>query len=124
MEAIKSANICPKLCSECPFSTNSMRGWLADYTVQDIQDYVTHEGLFPCHKTVKGESLDQTEVQEALAEGKSVLCRGFVESMIKSGKMPKYSAVLKEAIRKVKEQGLNGDSMSMFDFAKHHTIKR
>jgi len=115
-----SVNICSKLCGECPFSKNSPQGWLAEYTVDDIKTYQNQEVLFPCHLMVKDEDMSQGEVTEAIENGDMKLCRGYVESMIKSCKMPKYSETLKQAIAIVKEQGLSENSMSIWDFKKHH----
>lgn len=113
-------NVCAKLCNECPFSKNSAAGWLADYSVGDIQDFMNHEGLFPCHKMVEGDELSQEEVKEKIESGELKLCRGYMESMIKTAKMPKFNKLLLQARALVKEQGMSADSMSLFEFAKHH----
>lgn len=115
-----SLNVCSKLCGECPFSKKSPQGYLTDYTVEDIQNFMSHEGLFPCHKMVEGDDLSQEEVQEGIMSGEMKLCRGFMESMVKSCKSPRNNKLLMEAIALVKEQGLSENSMSMFEFRKYH----
>lgn len=115
-----SLNVCSKLCGECPFSKNSAKGWLADYTPQDIQNFMNGEALFPCHKMVEGDELTQAEVKEKILSGELKLCRGYVESMVKSCKMPKFNKILLEARALVKEEGLSADSMSIFEFIKYH----
>lgn len=115
-----SINVCSKLCGECPFSKNSTSGWLADYSVDDIKNFMDNEGLFPCHKMVQGEDLTQEEVKDAINNGEMKLCRGFIESMIKTCKSPKHNKILIEARALVKEQGVSEDSMSIWDFRKYH----
>lgn len=113
-------NVCSKLCGECPFSNKSPQGWLAEYSVDDIQNFMNGEALFPCHKMVSDDDMSQAEVQSAIESGEMKLCRGYVESFVKSCKMPKYSEYLKEAIAMVRLQGLSENSMSLRDFRKYH----
>lgn len=115
-----SLNVCSKLCGECPFSNKSPQGWLADYSVDDIQNFMNGEALFPCHKMVADDDMNQAEVQEAIESGEMKLCRGYVESFIKSCKMPKFNIFLKGAIAMVKSEGVSEHSMSLRDFRKHH----
>lgn len=113
-------NICSKLCGECPFSNKSIQGYLANYDVDDIKNFMDSEALFPCHKMMPDEDLDQDEVQELIKNGELKLCRGYMESMIKSCKMPKHNKTLSEAIALVKEQGLSDKSMDIRQFIKYH----
>lgn len=121
-ESFNGGQLCGrKMCNECPFSKNSAKGWLADYTPEDVTDFVNNEGLFPCHKMVKGDDLDQEEVKDAIESGEMKLCRGFVESIIKSAKSPKYNKMLIDAIKVVRSEGLSQDSMPTWEFKKHHS---
>lgn len=113
--------VCTKICNECPFSNKSLPGWLADYTVEDIKNYQRHDALFPCHLMIKGDQFTQEEVSKAIEAGEMKLCRGYIESIIKSAKMPKKGTALYEAYEVVKKQGLSENSISMWDFEKHHT---
>lgn len=118
------SNLCgSKMCNECPFSKNSLPGWLADYTPDEVIEFVTNEGLFPCHKMVKGDDLDQDEVEEKIESGEMKLCRGFVESIIKSAKSPRYNQTLIEAMKEVRAEGTSPESMAIWDFKKHHSKK-
>jgi len=116
-------SVCPKMCKECPFSKNAMPGWLADYTPQDIQNYMSHEAFFPCHMMMPEgvDDMNQQQVQDAIAAGEMKFCRGYVESMIKSGKMPYKNKALVEAYNKVKAEGVSPNTMNIFEFTKHHT---
>lgn len=111
-------NVCAKLCNECPFSKNSLNGWLATYTVEDFQSFQRGDALFPCHM-MHGDGLSFDEVEDAISSGELKLCRGYVESIIKSAKLPMNPMLLK-AMKIVKEQGLSEDSMAIWDFKKHH----
>jgi hypothetical protein len=115
-------NICSRLCNECPFSDKSINGWLADYKVEDFKTMMDQEVMFPCHMTMKEEDLTIDEAQEKIINREIKLCRGYMESMIKSAKMPKFNKYLLEARAKVKEEGVSDSSMSIHNFIKYHTI--
>ncbi|MEK6828984.1 MAG: hypothetical protein AABY15_02575 [Nanoarchaeota archaeon] len=120
-EQTKSVKLCSsKTCSDCPFSKTSVRGFLADYTIQDFKDFMNAEASFPCHKSMEedGKSLD--EVTQDIEDGKKPFCRGYVESMIKSAKRPYKNKKLIEAIELVKSQGLSENTMSIFEFIDFH----
>lgn len=107
--------ICTKICDECPFSNKSPRGWLADYTVEDFAQFFRLEVLFPCHKQIK-DDLNFNQAAELVKTNKVKLCRGYVESMRKSAKLP----VDPELANIVKNVALSDDSMSIFEFFAHH----
>lgn len=41
-----------KPCSECPFRKHSLSGWLGQYTIQGIKQWLGLGLAFPCHKTM------------------------------------------------------------------------
>jgi len=114
--------VCSKLCGECPFSNKSIRGWLTDYTIEDIKTFQRNDGLFPCHKMVEGDGLSQAEVSKAIEAGEMKMCRGYVESIVKSAKLPQKGSALYEAYLTVKAEGTSEKSMTIWDFEKHHTV--
>ena len=95
--------VCKKVCSECPFSNQSIKGWLADYSIEDLVQMVTTEQSFPCHKLMD-HGMDSGEAQDLIQDGEMKLCRRFVESIIKSAKMPKYNQQLIQAMDQVKKE--------------------
>lgn len=111
-------NVCTKLCNECPFSKKSINGWLADYTVEDFQAFHRADAPFPCHM-MTGDDMAIDEVEHAIRVGNLKLCRGYVESIIKSCKLP-TNPLLVKAVTLVKEQGLSEDSMPIWEFKRHH----
>jgi hypothetical protein len=115
----ESVVVCAKMCKDCPYSKNSLSGFLADYSVDDFIAFQRDEVSFPCHK-VTPEDTDTIDVHHEIMAGRSYFCRGYVESVIKSGKLPHTNELLKMAIEKVKESGLSEDSMSIIDFVKYH----
>lgn len=117
----KKVKLCgPKTCVDCPFSKNSMRGFLADYKTQDFIDFMNLEASFPCHNSMETEGKSLTEVAKDIEDGKKPFCRGYVESIIKSGKMPYKNKKLMEAIGIVKKDGLSENTMSIFEFINFH----
>jgi len=41
--------VCSKLCSECPFSEASPKGWLGFHTLDGVLEAQKKEKLFSCH---------------------------------------------------------------------------
>jgi hypothetical protein len=115
--------ICPNLCKECPFSKESPKSWIADYKPSDFQKYMTGEVSFPCHMQMPDvDTLSPEACKEAIANGEAKLCRGYVESIIKSCKSIRDNEQLKEAIEIVKAQGLSDKSMPIWEFVQHHSL--
>jgi hypothetical protein len=112
-------SVCAKMCNECPFSNKSLSGWLGGYTFDDIQAFMRAEVSFPCHKMVV-EQIDVFTANYKVQSGEMKLCRGYVESIIKSAKSPYMNKVLVEAVKQVRGEELSEDSMAMWDFKKHH----
>lgn len=113
-------NICKKLCNECPFSNKSIPGWLANYQSMDFKNMMDQEIMFPCHMTMSDGDLTIEKAQIQIQNGNLKLCRGYIESMIKSAKMPKYNKYLLEIRRKIKEEGVSENSMSINEFLNYH----
>lgn len=109
--------ICPKLCNECPFSNTSMKGFLSNYSINDFILFQSKDILFPCHMLVP---YDMTidEAKTLIIEDKLPICRGYIESMRKSCKIPKNP----EFALLVKNVELSDNSMSIFEFATYHKI--
>lgn len=120
-EQKKTVKLCgAKTCGDCPFSKTSVPGFLADYTIQDFKDFMNAEASFPCHKSMEDEGKSLDEVTKDIEDGKKPFCRGYIESIIKSGKKPYKNKKLIEAIEMVKSQGLSENTMSIFEFINFH----
>ena len=116
-----NTQICPKPCKECPFSNKSPQGWISDYSVEDFQKYMNAEVSFPCHMQMPNvDQMSPEQCKEAIDKGQAKLCRGYVEMLIKSCKAIRSNGQLIRAIKLVKEQGLNDDTMPIWEFFKHH----
>jgi hypothetical protein len=115
---------CTKMCKECPFSNKSAEGWLADYTGQDIIDFMNAEVSFPCHLQMSDGELNIDQTKRAIDKGEMKLCRGYVELIVKSAKSPYKNEQLVEAIKDVKENGLSDNSMDIFEFFEHHNLEK
>lgn len=119
-----SARLCnKKTCGDCPFSNNSMRGFLADYSAEDFQNFQQAEMNFPCHKHMNDDGMSALEAHSRVDNGEMPFCRGYVESIIKSGAVPKKNTKLMEAIELVKLDGLSDNTMSMSEFREFHDLE-
>lgn len=114
---------CAKVCNECLFSNQSLKGWLGCHSVESIQKDLRLEMLFSCHLQRK-DNLDQNiaEVQN----GQQNICRGFLLSAIKSFKLfgsnPISGLALKELTKsmQIKDSELE-TILDIREFEKHHS---
>lgn len=122
---VTSSNIlvCKKMCGDCPFSKTSMQGFLADYTIEDFVAYQRTSTSFPCHKMMGSGDMSPEETHNAIEKGEMKLCRGYVESIIKSCKKPD-TEILTKAVEFVREDGLSDNSMSIFEFREFHNREK
>ncbi|RLA84784.1 MAG: hypothetical protein DRG78_00405 [Epsilonproteobacteria bacterium] len=83
--------------------------------------YMQTDTLFPCHKTITSKTDESVKLtNEKVKNGTYKLCRGYVESMIKSCNCPK-DPELKKILLEVRSD-LSDDSMSIFQFKTHHKL--
>lgn len=117
---MKNKKLCgEKPCAECPFSKQSVRGWLADYTIDDLLMFNRFDVPFPCHMTMGKGDIQTHEVAAAIQSGKMRLCRGYAEMMKKSCKQPRPEWLA--AI--VNDITVGDDAMNTGEFIEHHTIQ-
>lgn len=93
-----------------------MRGWLADYTIDEILEFFRRDVPFPCHMTM-GESLTVSDLDPMIRAGDIMICRGYLEMMKKSCKLP--FGILAEILPDIT---VSNQAMTTWEFAKHHTI--
>lgn len=115
----KNIIVCKKMCGSCPFSKNSLKGFLANYELKNFTDMMSNDFSLPCHNTVKKDTTLEV-IQQQIDNGEIHHCRGYVESYIKSCRIPRNNESLKRAIEQVKSEGLSDESMSDIEFRKHH----
>ena len=109
--------VCQNMCGGCPFSSKSMKGFLADYSIDDIRYFLNHSVFFTCHKHMDV-NLPQSEIKREVIKRQLPLCRGFMECMVKSCITPR-DLDLAKARNSIKSD-LSPDSMSIFEFDEHH----
>lgn len=115
MEQIKYCGENP--CKDCPFTSTSIPGWLGGNLLEDIVRYYQVDALFPCHRTLP-ESTSMDEVRFDIMAGKVKICRGYLEMMKVSCKVPRNSW-LAGIVNKI----VPGDSaMMLHEFVEHHTV--
>lgn len=117
--------VCKKLCNECPFTNNSLPGWLGEATVQETLDAMQFETLFSCHKTRQHE--DPNKNLYEVMTGQQPICRGFVLSAKKSCKMfgqhPVNGAALKELQNQIELTEEEREViLTRWEFKDYHTI--
>ena len=115
-------SVCKNMCGSCPFSKTSLQGFLGGYTLNDFVTFHTSEITFPCHNLTLTDTISK-DVDLAIINGKNKFCRGYVESVIKSGKLPKENELLIQAINEVKDMGLSENSMSFIKFNNYYNKK-
>lgn len=116
-------SICKKICNACPFSNSSLNGWLGSHTIEEIQDCMSREGLFSCHKT-RGE--DAMKNLEMIISGEQPICRGYIISSIISCKQ--FGSNINygdELLRLQKENPPTPEErekiMPIWEFKEHHS---
>ena len=104
-----------KPCNECPFSKNSTRGFLADYTPERLHRLVMTGIHFPCHKTLP--MVDSIPIEEA---SKYPVCKGSLLYMRKGCKLHENEETQKLLQSFTKEE--LDQVLSIPEFLDHHTI--
>lgn len=85
-----------KPCKNCPFRTDSLKGWLGKGRAAEIAfAIVQQQGTFPCHKTVDYNS-EHDDENEGVVTGESQHCAG---AMIMLEKMEKPNQMMRIAER-------------------------
>jgi hypothetical protein len=110
MEKYKS---CKVPCKECPFRKDSVAGWLANYTPQDLHTLVMSEQPFPCHMTHE-KDLEFNEAEEY------PLCKGALAYMKKNAKSPRNQEL--NALVKAVEPEVTENILGFVEFFKHHDV--
>ncbi len=101
-------------CGECPFKKNSMAGWLAEYSTQDLHTLVMSEQPFPCHMThQEGVSFEKAK--------ELPLCAGALAYMRKNCKSPRDKEHA-ELVKQVSQETMD-NTLGRTDFFEHHKIK-
>jgi hypothetical protein len=119
-----------KMCDECPFRADAVRGWLGPLTVDDLMkfvhgpteivpgSYVGDVGELICHK-------DIARLQDAGAEGEEISERGnmcvgmirYTNSVMKEARDPDVRA-FQHACKKVKDDPV----IPQFRLKEYHTL--
>lgn len=117
-------SICAKVCKECPFRKDSVKGWLGDLTPEEMLEHIFHERVFSCHMT-RGEDEENNFLQ--IVQGKQPICRGFIISATKSAKrfgkmtMGRALGALQDSIDITATE--REEIMTAWEFKEHHTLK-
>lgn len=93
-----------KLCKNCPFRTDSLKGWLGRKRAEEISFAILEQqGTFPCHKTVDYNN-EHDEDGDGVVHQDSQHCAG---AMIMLEKMQRPNQMMRIAER-----------LGMYDFRK------
>lgn len=113
--------MCKKICNQCPFSKNSMRGWLGPHSIEEILHVQQMEGLFSCHMTRE----DETTVED-IKEGRTPICRGFIASASASCKLFGQNPETGNALRELQDQITPEEKKEVlprWEFKNHHELE-
>lgn len=116
--------VCAKVCKECPFRKDSLRGWLGHHSIDEILDSIQWEIPFSCHMTRTDETTN-----EDIIEGRTPICRGFIASANKSCKMfgqnPQFPQ-LRELQKQVKSEAKEDASeiLAKWEFREYHDLSK
>ena len=110
--------VCKNICSECPFSKNSVPGWLGPYnSPQELHRLVmVADQPFPCHK-----KQDMTLEKGDIGTKRYPLCRGSLAYMKKNAKRHKIPEIQEKM-----DNLTDSDIKSVFSvpkFIEHHNKK-
>lgn len=115
--------ICAKICKECPFTINSIQGWLGPHNAEDIIEDMNRDIPFSCHMM---RSDDETDNQEKLINGEHLVCRGYIACAKRSAKQfsqhPVYGIQMLELQRQITEEDQNL-VMNKWTFKKYHNFE-
>jgi hypothetical protein len=114
-----SSYICFKMCNECPFSKNSLRGFLSDYITDDFKEMKNNDIAFVCHMS-QDDEISLLAVNKKILSKQVKVCRGYIESYIKDYRSPKTNDLMKLLVQEVRKQTLSTESMSNQEFIAHH----
>lgn len=108
-----------KPCEGCPFRKESAKGWLGDYTPEQIIEHINQEIPFLCHIHIENTTgYDGKDwLEKAIESGEAQHCAGALIFAKKSCKLPrdqKHSAA-------VKSIQLSDILWPPHEFIKHHT---
>jgi len=113
--------ICKRICTECPFSKSSPKGWLGPHSLEGVLDAQQEGKLFSCHMLRKdGMTSDDIE------SGEVRICRGFIASATKSGIRFAEKTEAEKTLRDLQDQVAregkedNETILSRQEFEKHH----
>ena len=112
--------MCKTVCNDCPFSKDSLRGWLGPHTLEEILDTQQYEGLFSCHMRRKDESSE-----EEIRNGSLPICRGFIASASASCKLFGQTPTTGPELKRLQDMLTPNDKeniLSRWEFKNHHTI--
>ncbi len=98
-------------CSECPFRKDSMKGWLSEYTPQDLHNIVLSEQPFPCHMTHK----DEVSFEKA---AELPICAGGLAYMRKNFKSPRNKEHA-DLVKQVDKETMD-ITLDRTEFFEHH----
>lgn len=108
---------CKEMCDECPFSKNSLPGFLGPYESPESLHTIVmmREIPFPCHKTHPFNDADLSDVGT-----KYPLCAGALAYMAKNAKLPRDSN-LRQLVLSVSDKE-KANVFSVSNFLKHHCV--
>lgn len=112
---------CSKPCRECPYRKNSAPGYFGGHSPSEYRGFISQDTIVACHLRSKFDD------DGLLIESSMKPCTGHILAQVKSCKLPSLNKDLIEFHRQMRErpdfEELKANSLSIFDFNKHHGIE-
>lgn len=114
-----------RMCGECPFRKDSLKGWLGGETVDETLNAQQFEHLFSCHKN---RTEDQKLNLELIKDGQQPICRGFLVSAKLSAKMFGQNVANGAELKRLTNEMVISEeekenTLKRWEFREHHTLK-
>jgi len=116
-----------KMCQECPFAKNAIKGWLGPWKIEDFENFVKYDSTVICHMDItrlqaEAEDCDEDEdtISEEEIEENGQHCVGmlrYMSAMCKLSRDPE-KAKAQNDVKKVKDR----EVLMPYQFREHHTI--
>jgi len=106
-------NTCKKVCKECPFSRNSLRGYLGPHTLEDILAYKNSDYPFTCH-------MQRVEDIWSNTSDSIDVCKGYILWATKSAHLFKSKGLRDLQLQVDKESEDYTNVMNLGQFFNHH----
>jgi hypothetical protein len=104
-------------CVECPFRRKHPAGWLGPWDPKELMDFITTDGIFPCHRTIESDDRKLVEPEMQQCAGAAL----FMNNSCKLHKDP-FVATYQKLMRETATPALKASVFNWkHEFIEHHS---